>query len=115
MTDMGETYYEHNKEAATIDPEYKRYLTDLHFVAATAEGRRALMWILSQLGTFEPAWHPKNAQLARAVVLKDFGQEILDDLAVASDSAHDEIQRAMRIARKAGITNQVFITQQKEK
>ncbi|MCP4127765.1 MAG: hypothetical protein GY753_11960 [Gammaproteobacteria bacterium] len=106
----GETYYDENKEAAQIDPEYKRFLTDLHFVASTAEGQRVLMHILGALGTFECAWHPKNAQMAKAVVLKDFGQEILDDLAVASDVAHDEIQRAMRIARKAGLTDQIFAT-----
>ncbi len=108
MGDMGETYYDENLEGASIDPEYKRYLTDLHFVASSAEGQRVLMHILGQLGTFEPAWHPKNAQMARAIVLKDFGQEVLDDLAVASDVAHDDIQRAMRIARKAGITDLIF-------
>ena len=110
MSYEGETYYKQAKEGASVDPEYKRYLTDLHAVAATPAGQRVLVWILGQLGTFDPAWHPKNAQLAKAVVLKDFGQEILDDLAVASDEAHDVIQRSMRVSRMAGLTYQIFNT-----
>jgi len=106
----GEQYYDQARDGAGIDPEYRRYLTDLHAIASTAEGQRVLMHILNQLGTFDPAWHPKNAQMAKSVVLKDYGQEILDDLAVASDEAHDEIQRAMRISRKAGLTNEIFTT-----
>ncbi len=110
---QGEQYYDHARDGASIDPEYKRYLTDLHAVAATTEGQRVLMHLLNQLGAFEPAWHPKNAQMAKAIVLKDFGQEILDDLAVASDEAHDEIQRVMRISRKAGLTDEFFSIKEK--
>ncbi len=102
--------YDDAKAAATVDPEYKRYLTDLHEMAAKPAGQRVLVWILGRLGTFDPAWHAKNAHLAKATVLKDFGQEIMDDLAVASAESHDEIQRSMRISRKAGLTYQIFNT-----
>ncbi|MCP4454114.1 MAG: hypothetical protein GY809_21855, partial [Planctomycetes bacterium] len=91
-----ETYHDAKAEA-TVDPEYKRYLTDLHSVAATPAGQRVLVWILGRLGTFDPAWNAKNAQMAKATVLKDYGQEIMDDLAVASDDVHDSLQRSMRI------------------
>lgn len=109
----GEQYYDGDAEQAEVDPEYKRFLTDLHAVAASGAGQRVIIHILNQLGTFEAAWHPKNAHMAKAIVLKDFGQDILDDLAVASGEAHDAIQRAIRISRKSGLTNQIFATKEK--
>ena len=45
----------------------------------------------------------QNARLARQVVLKDFGNELLDDLAVASSKTHDDIQRMMRAKRKLNL------------
>lgn len=111
---VGEIYYDDAREGARVDEDYARFCTDLHTIAMQPAGQRVLMYILDKLGTFEPAWHSKNAQLAKATVLRDFGQEILDDLAVASDEAHDMIQRSMRIARKAGLTNAVFKTHKDE-
>jgi len=102
---------ENERQAAAVDSEYKRFLTDLHTVAKSPEGARVICWYLSKLGTFDPAWSAKNPQLARAVVLKDFGQSILDDLAVAADGVHDEIQRMMRIRRKAAEVNDIFGTE----
>jgi hypothetical protein len=111
----GEQFYDENRDGvAEIDPEYRQYLMDLRQVAFTAEGQRVLIWILGALGTCEPAWHPKNANMARAIVLKDFGQDILDDLAIAAGEAHDAIQRSIRIARRAGLTNKIFETKTEE-
>ena len=92
----------------TYEEAYKGYLIDLRDVAQTPEGSRVLCWLLEQSGAFEPVWSPKNAQLARAAVLKDFGQEILDDLAMAADGVHDSIQRTMRIRRKSEDTLNIF-------
>jgi predicted AAA+ superfamily ATPase len=103
-----ENYAEEHE--GVVDPEYKRYLTDLHEVTSKPAGRRVLAHILGRLGTFDSAWSAKNAQMAKATVLRDFGQEVIDDLAVASAESHDEIQRSMRISRKAGLTYQIFNT-----
>lgn len=96
--------------AATQDQEYRAYLSDLSEVANLPAGSRFLCALMEKLGAFEPSWTDKNARMARQVVLRDFGQDILDDLAVASDEVHDNIQRAMRVRRKAA-GQQIAITQ----
>ena len=66
----------------------------------TPEGERFICSLMEMLGAFEPSWHPKNALLAKAATLRDFGQEILDDIALASEEAHSKLQYKMRIRRK---------------
>jgi hypothetical protein len=83
-----------------LDPEYKGFLADLRDVVGHPGGARVICTLLERLGTFEPAYSEKNAKLIYKVVLKDFGNDILDDLATASAAAHDDIQRMMRIRRK---------------
>ncbi|GAG40518.1 unnamed protein product, partial [marine sediment metagenome] len=61
------------------DKEYRQYLGDLQIVVKTPEGSRVICRLLEDLGTFQPAWSEKNARLAKQAVLKDFGQEMLDD------------------------------------
>lgn len=111
--EYGEEYYDPARDGGrVVDPEYRTYITDLHFIASQPAGQRVLIRILESLGTFEPAWHPKNAQMAKAIVLKDFGHDLLDDLAVASGEAHDAIQKSIRISRRARLTNQIFSTEE---
>lgn len=81
--------------------DYRHYIEDLRAVVRTPAGARVVCGLLDALGAFEPAWTEKNAVLARRAVLRDFGQSLLDDLAVAADDVHDDIQRMMRIRRKA--------------
>lgn len=83
-----------------VDDAYRQYVMDLRKVARTPEGSRVLCSLLEALGAFDPCWTDKNARLARAVVLRDFGQSLLDDLALAADDVHDDISRMMRIRRK---------------
>ena len=66
----------------------------------TAAGAEVICVLLERLGTFEPAWTEKNAKMARMTALKDFGNDILDDLAVADEKKHDDIQRMMRVRRR---------------
>jgi hypothetical protein len=80
--------------------EYEAYLTNLRIVASTQAGVNIICYWLAELGTFEPSWSDKNPKLARQAVLKDLGNDILDDLAVASEKIHDAIQREMRTRRK---------------
>lgn len=94
---------EDTRATLTQEDEYKAYLSDLQEVAKTAAGTRVLCRLLENLGTFEQGWHEKNAKLAKNAVLKDFGNDILDDLAVACEKVHDDIQRTMRIRRKLAI------------
>lgn len=82
------------------DTAYKHYIEALRTVLRTPDGKLVLCHMLKQCGTFEPAWTDKTAKLARQIVLKDFGNELLDDIAVADDKEHDSIQRTMRIERK---------------
>jgi hypothetical protein len=82
------------------DDTYLQHVEDLSKVAGTPAGARVICWYLAQLGAFDKAWSPKNAQLAQATILRDFGQTILDDLAMGSPEAHDAIQRMMRVRRK---------------
>jgi len=84
----------------TAAEQRKSYLTDLNALAKTPEGIRVICFWLEALGTFEPSWTEKNARLARSVVLKDFGSGMLDDVAIVSEEAHNNIQRAMRVRRK---------------
>jgi hypothetical protein len=96
------------------DQAVKTYLIDLKMVSDKPEGQRVFIWILDQLGTFDPSWTPKNPELAKAAVLRDFGQALLDDIAVASSEAHDAIVKSMRISRTAGFTNRLFKTEEGE-
>ena len=80
--------------------EYEAYLTSLRAVANTQAGLNVICYWLGELGTFEPSWTEKNAKLARQAVLKDVGNDILDDLSVASETVHDTVQREMRARRK---------------
>lgn len=84
-----------------LDDGYRQYLEDVRTVVRTPAGARVFCTLLEMLGAFDPSWSEKNARLAQKVVLRDFGQLLLDDLAVAADDVHDDIQRMMRIRRKA--------------
>jgi len=84
----------------TVEEREKSYHADLHDVVKTPEGARVVCYWLERLGTFDPAWSDKNARMAQQTVLKDAGNELLDDLAVAHPNTHDDIQRMMRIRRK---------------
>lgn len=81
----------------------KAYLANLQQVANTTAGAEVICHILEMLGTFEPAWSDKNAYLAKQTALKDFGNDLLDDLAVAAENVHDNIQRRMRQRRKLAL------------
>jgi hypothetical protein len=81
----------------------KAYLANLQQVAKTTAGVEVICHILEMLGTFEPAWSDKNAYLAKQTVLKDFGNDLLDELAVAAEEVHDNIQRMMRQRRKLAL------------
>jgi len=87
------------KENPTLEEEYLRYLSDLSVVAKTPEGARVVCELLERAGTFDTAWHTDNAQMVMATVLRDFGQGILDDLAIVAEDVHDDIQRMMRRRR----------------
>ena len=92
----------------SMTPEYKEFIADLTMVANTPAGARFICALLGKTGAFEPAWTAKNADMAKNTVLKDFGQDLLDDLSIANDKVHDQIQLMMRVRRK--LTDQ-FLTQ----
>jgi hypothetical protein len=80
------------------------YLADLYEVAKLPAGARVLCALLvNELGVKRDAWAEKNARMAKNVVLKDFGDRLLDDLAAADGDTHDDIQRMMRSLRVAEI------------
>jgi hypothetical protein len=113
-SDAVETYTgdpEDTRKALVQDEDYKNFLTDLYSVARSGSGARVLCEIFDRLGTFNPSWSDKNARLAKAAVLKDFGQDLMDDLAVADDEVHDLIQRMMRIRRKSAGSLNTLIKQ----
>jgi hypothetical protein len=84
----------------TQEQRRKSYLTDLLAVTKTEEGVRVICYLLECLEVFEPTWTDKNARLARKAVLSDFGNEMLDDIAIVSEDVHNKIQRTMRVRRK---------------
>lgn len=98
---LSEEEVEQARKELTQEQAYKHYLGELATVARTPAGANVICALLQRLGVFDPTWSAKNAHLARAVVLNDFGQELLNDLAIAADDVHDDIQRMMRIRRKA--------------
>jgi hypothetical protein len=87
------------KQRQEAEEAYISYLSDLLVVAKTPEGARVVCEILERAGTFDTAWSPDNAQMVMSVVLKDFGQGLLDDLAITAGDVHDDIQRMMRRRR----------------
>ena len=82
---------------------YKRFLSDLSSVIQTPEGARVICEILERAGTFDQAWSADQAQMTMATVLRDFGQNLLDDVAVAGENVHNDIQRMMRVRRHLDI------------
>lgn len=102
-SDIGGEIEAHRTKLAE-DDDYRQYIEDVRTVARTPAGARFICSLLEMLGAFDPSWSEKNARLAQKVVLRDFGQLLLDDLAVAADDVHDDIQRMMRIRRKAAET-----------
>jgi len=97
---LRECFPEEEQKEEQYSDEYEAYLTNLRVVANTQAGLSVICYWLAELGTFEPSWTEKNAKLARQSVLKDVGNDILDDLAVASSTIHDAVQREMRTRRK---------------
>lgn len=87
-------------EGVVPSPEYREYLRCLRQVIGLPEGREVVCNLLERLQVLGPVWDEKNAKMFKAVVLRDFGQEILVDLALADDEAHDDVQRQLRLRRK---------------
>ena len=102
--DMEDYRSDEEKEADAVEPSQqerrKSYLADLLAVTKTPEGIRVICYLLECLEVFEPTWTDKNARLARKAVLSDFGNDMLDDIAIVSEKVHNNIQRTMRIKRK---------------
>ena len=91
---------EEKQQDTDQDTIYKKYLGDLQEILKTTAGTNVVCTLLEALGTFEPAWSEKNARMAQQTALKDFGNDFLDDIALAGSQVHDDIQRMMRMRRK---------------
>jgi len=86
---------------ALTQKEVRRaYLNDLSEIATIPAAARVLLYLVEDMGTFDDAWSDKNAKMAKAVVLKDFGGRIMADIALAAPNAHEDIQRMERARRK---------------
>lgn len=83
-----------------LDEDYKQWLEDLRAVATTPEGARFICRLSESLGVGSPAYR-KGADVYAATALKDFGDDLMADLAVASDITHGDITRMLLIRRKA--------------
>lgn len=84
--------------------EEKQYLLDLRTVMNTRAGSNVLCAVLEKLGVTREAWNDKNSILAKQTVLKDFGDDLQDDLAMASDEGFGQLQKKMRTRRRAAGT-----------
>jgi hypothetical protein len=84
----------------TFSPEDKRYLNALREVIATEAGREFIAVLVGdKLGAFEPCWRG-NSSIHKVAALRDAGQDLMDDIAIADGEAHDEITRKLRLRRK---------------
>lgn len=90
-------------EAVTPEEAFKRYIADLSAVLKTPEGARVVCEILERAGTFDQAWHTDIAQMTMSCILRDFGQTLLDDVALAGEDIHNDIQRMMRVRRQLDV------------
>ena len=77
------------------DQRERQYLEDLRDVARTPAGKRVLVVLLDRLGAHRPAWRG-NSSIHRECALKDFADDVLNDLALADEDAFLNLSRAMR-------------------
>lgn len=69
----------------------------LSSLMTTEDGREALYWILDKTCVrAEELWHPSAAELGRRATLRDFGQMLEDNLALANEPAFFDFQRVQR-------------------
>lgn len=79
--------------------EYIQYISDINEICKTEPGMRFMCGLLMRLGTFDTAWCG-NSTIHKRTALKDFGGELLDDIAVCSPAVFTDLQWRMRSMRK---------------
>lgn len=80
--------------------EERRYFNILREVISTESGMEFVAALVGdKLGAFDPCWRG-NSSIHRVAALRDAGQDLMDDIAIADGDAHDEIMRKLRLKRK---------------
>lgn len=82
-------------ETIKLEEDYREWLREIQVVAGTEEGKSLICKLLLKLGTFEPAYCG-NSNIYRATALKDFGNELLTDIATVSPTLNADIHWRVR-------------------
>lgn len=78
-----------------LEQDYRHWLYILRTVGNTEEGKSLICNLLLKLGTFEPAYCG-NSNIYRTTALKDFGNELLTDIATVSPALNADIHWRVR-------------------
>ena len=84
----------------TPKDKYERqlYLEDLQNILQTASGMRVFARLLLQFGVGSSQWG-EGISIYRNVALRDAAEDVLQDIAEADETLHNNLQSVIRIQR----------------